>query len=194
MKRRLPPAIGAAMIVTLLAACTGVNAGPRVAPEASLSSPAGTVSATTLAPSSTSSEASSSSATPGSESPATEPDNAAPQNPNGVPGVPTNEDDVAAAGPSNQAAQIKVTKAEQWQAPAGSSLRAELQRWADSARWTVVYETTIDYPLLADLRFQGRFDQVVGEFVRLYEQSDRPLVVDISVSQRLVHVTERQRR
>jgi CubicO group peptidase (beta-lactamase class C family) len=97
MKRRLPPAIGAAMIVTLLAACTGVNAGPRVAPEASLSSPAGTVSATTLAPSSTSSEASSSSATPGSESPATEPDNAAPQNPNGVPGVPTNEDDVAAA-------------------------------------------------------------------------------------------------
>lgn len=84
--------------------------------------------------------------------------------------------------------------AEEWTADVGSTLRAEVNKWAERANWTVIYDSSVDYPLFAELNFVGRFDQAVGKLIRLYERSARPLLVDISMSQRVVIITERRPR
>ena len=94
---------------------------------------------------------------------------------------------------SLQPTRVEVA-AEEWTADAGSTLHAEVNKWAERANWTVIYDSSVDYPLLAELRFEGRFDQAVGQFIRLYERSSRPLLVDISMSQRVVFITERRPR
>jgi hypothetical protein len=88
--------------------------------------------------------------------------------------------------------KIEVIKAEKWMANAGGTLRSEIMRWADKAGWKVVYESKTDYRLEGDVPFEGRFDEAVAQFIRLYERAEKPLVVDISMKQRLVYITERK--
>lgn len=82
-------------------------------------------------------------------------------------------------------------KAEQWIAKGGSTLRAELLRWAERAGWRVIYDTPTNYQLIHDVPLAGRFDEAVAALVRLYEAADEPLVADISVSQHLIYITNR---
>jgi hypothetical protein len=85
----------------------------------------------------------------------------------------------------------QVAKTEQWIAKGGSTLRAELLRWAERAGWRVIYDTTTNYQLVHDVPLSGRFDEVVAAFVRLYEVADEPLIADINVSQHLIYITNK---
>jgi hypothetical protein len=99
----------------------------------------------------------------------------------------------AAAAAPCPAGTVKpaLVKSEPWVAAAGSSLRAELLRWAEKAGWKLIYDTETNYELFADVPMYGRFDEAAGNLVRLYETAKRPLIADISVSQRLIYITNR---
>src|SRR5260363_20993 len=57
-----------------------------------------------------------------------------------------------------------------WAADKGSTLRASLQKWADQARWTLVWDVPegpnqqLNYPILAPLTFTGSVDQAVAAY------------------------------
>jgi Toxin co-regulated pilus biosynthesis protein Q len=81
-----------------------------------------------------------------------------------------------------------------WNAAKGSTLRESIQRWADQAKWTLVWEApdgidkTVNYPIVAPLHFQGSIDEAVGNCIRLYEHAKKPLGVEINREQRLLYV------
>jgi type IV pili sensor histidine kinase/response regulator len=81
-----------------------------------------------------------------------------------------------------------------WTAAAGSTLRESVQKWADQAKWTLVWDApdgvdkSVNYPIVAPLHFQGQIDEAVGDCIRLYEHAKKPLGVEINRSQRLLYV------
>jgi len=81
-----------------------------------------------------------------------------------------------------------------WIASAGSTLRESIQKWANEAKWTLVWDApdgvdkSVNYPIVAPLRFQGQIDVAVGNCIRLYEHAKKPLGVEINRSQRLLYV------
>src|SRR5260364_359909 len=81
-----------------------------------------------------------------------------------------------------------------WAADKGSTLRASLQKWADQARWTLVWDVPegpnqqLNYPILAPLTFTGSEDQAVAACISLYEQAEKPLAVQIQRAQKLFYV------
>ncbi|KMY85742.1 hypothetical protein BUMB_03037 [Candidatus Paraburkholderia calva] len=81
-----------------------------------------------------------------------------------------------------------------WTAPAGSTLRDSIQEWATQAQWTLVWDApdgvdkSVNYPIIAALQFQGPIDQAVDDCIRLYENSKKPLAIEINSSQRLLYV------
>ena len=87
---------------------------------------------------------------------------------------------------------IAIKPKEVWVAEAGSTLRDTIQTWAAKAKWTIVWDSKMDFPLRGPLRFEGRFDEAVAQFITMYEQSDKPLVADISLQQSLIYVTNRK--
>lgn len=81
---------------------------------------------------------------------------------------------------------------EVWTGESGESLKTSVMKWAEKAKWNVIWDTTIDYPLLAPVSFEGRFDEAVAQFVRLYEGAEQPLVADIQSQQSLIYITNRR--
>jgi type IV pili sensor histidine kinase/response regulator len=81
-----------------------------------------------------------------------------------------------------------------WSASAGSTLRESIQKWADQAKWTLVWDApdgadkTVNYRIVAQLSFQGPIDEAVGECIRLYERAKKPLGVEINRQQKLLYV------
>ncbi len=81
-----------------------------------------------------------------------------------------------------------------WTATTGSTLRESIQKWADQAKWTLVWDApdgvdkSVNYPIVAPLHFQGQIDEAVGDCIRLYEHAKKPLGVEINRSQRLLYV------
>ncbi|MBN3815214.1 hypothetical protein G3N57_00700 [Paraburkholderia sp. Se-20369] len=81
-----------------------------------------------------------------------------------------------------------------WSAAKGSTLRDSIQKWANEAKWTLVWDApdgpdkTVNYPIVAPLQFQGSIDQAVGDCIRLYEHAKKPLGVEINQGQRLLYV------
>lgn len=110
-----------------------------------------------------------------------------------VTGVKSAAIDVAVTeGPVSSSKPLpQVVKTEQWVAKGGSTLRAELLRWAERAGWRVVYDTTTDYQLIHDVPVRGRFDEAAATLVRLYDVAEQPLIADISIPQRLIYITNR---
>jgi hypothetical protein len=82
---------------------------------------------------------------------------------------------------------------EVWIGDVGTSVKAAIAQWSDKAGWSVVWDTKIDDPLMAPVRFEGTFDEAVGQFIRLYERAEQPLVVDIQPGQKVVYITQRRR-
>lgn len=87
---------------------------------------------------------------------------------------------------------IAIKPKEVWVADAGSTVRDTIQLWAAKAKWTIVWDSKTDFPLRGPLRFEGRFDEAVAQFITMYEESDKPLVADISLQQSLIYVTNRK--
>lgn len=98
---------------------------------------------------------------------------------------------VGAVAPIIQIKPIPVPK-EAWVGESGSSMKATIMAWAGKAHWNVVWDTKTDYPLLAPVKFEGHFDEVVAQFIHLYEVAEQPLVADIQPQQNLIYITNRK--
>jgi hypothetical protein len=95
-------------------------------------------------------------------------------------------DDELLSSPQPQPAVVDV-----WQAKAGATLSAVINEWGKKAGWDVVWNIDFDYPIQAQLVFEGSFlDVIVGVF-RSYETAERPLLVDVYEKQHLIVITER---
>lgn len=95
--------------------------------------------------------------------------------------------------PDRPAAPI-VVPLEVWRGEKGGTLRTELQRWAERAGWTLIWNAKkgpdeVNYGLPAPVEFEGTFDQAVAAWIKRYEKAKIPLYVDIQQSQKVVHVT-----
>jgi type IV pili sensor histidine kinase/response regulator len=81
-----------------------------------------------------------------------------------------------------------------WIGEESSTLRESLETWAKKAGWLVIWDKNIaeiDYPLLASVQFQGTFDEAASAFISLYKKARIPLLLDIQLSQKLIHITRR---
>ena len=80
-----------------------------------------------------------------------------------------------------------------WIAKAGSTLRESVADWAKCADWVLKWNADdLDYPIIGDLTYQGSFQDAITGVFRAYEKSERPMLVDGSVKQRLLVVTEKK--
>lgn len=79
-----------------------------------------------------------------------------------------------------------------WLAKTGSTLRESITTWADEAGWNVLWmPEDLDYPIIADLRYEGTFEHAVTKIFRAYEESERPFWVDGNATQKALIVTEK---
>lgn len=89
---------------------------------------------------------------------------------------------------------------EVWVGEDGSSLQEAIFKWVakENARrpagrkWKVIWDTKTNYDLKADVRFEGSLDEAVGQFIKLYEKGDKPLIVRIQPEQLVIYVTNRK--
>lgn len=86
-----------------------------------------------------------------------------------------------------------------WQAPAGTTLRETLLKWAGETRcesgaspyWTVIWPTTVtDYRLDGPLMFRGNFESMLGQMFELYRTAQKPLYAEASRVQCIVSVSD----
>ncbi len=64
---------------------------------------------------------------------------------------------------------------ETWVAPTGALLRETLTDWSEKAGWTVVYNTTFEYPIQAGARFSGHFVDAAANLIKSFSAA-RPMV------------------
>ena len=80
----------------------------------------------------------------------------------------------------------------QWQAKAGSTVRATVEDWGKRSGWMIVWPMNdLDYRVVAPLNFDGSIVDATGRLARLYEAAQRPLAVDIHLSQRVIVFSEK---
>lgn len=77
-----------------------------------------------------------------------------------------------------------------WVAKKGDTLRESVSAWVTKAGWQgLVWNADYDYPIEAQLTFEGSFkDAIVGIF-RAYEKAQRPLYADAHEPQKIIVVT-----
>jgi hypothetical protein len=61
-----------------------------------------------------------------------------------------------------------------WVAEAGRTLRETLQDWAAKAGWTLVWQSSFDYPLMAPARLDGDFAAAVAALLRGFSEATPP--------------------
>lgn len=90
-------------------------------------------------------------------------------------------------------------KGKTWTAPAGTTLREMLMKWAQDTRcesgastnWTVIWPVSVtDYRLDAPLTFRGSFETMLGQMFDLYRTAQKPLYAEASRMQCVVSVTD----
>lgn len=81
-----------------------------------------------------------------------------------------------------------------WAAEPGSTLRDSVEAWAKRANWNVIWRAAgLDYPIEAPLRFEGTFQEAIGQVFPLYDKAPRPFYVNVSPpAQRLIEVVEKK--
>ncbi|SDG73400.1 type IV pili sensor histidine kinase and response regulator [Pseudomonas benzenivorans] len=81
-----------------------------------------------------------------------------------------------------------------WAAESGSTLRDSVEAWAKRANWNVIWRAVgLDYPIEAPLRFEGTFQEAIGQVFPLYDKAPRPFYVNVSPpAQRLIEVVEKK--
>ncbi|EPB2250937.1 TcpQ domain-containing protein [Citrobacter youngae] len=92
-----------------------------------------------------------------------------------------------------------VIQGKTWTAPAGTTLREMLMKWAQDTRcesgasphWTVIWPVDVtDYRLDAPLTFRGSFETMLGQMFDLYRTAQKPLYAEASRMQCVVSVTD----
>ena len=92
-----------------------------------------------------------------------------------------------------------VIQGKTWTAPAGTTLREMLMKWAQDTRcesgasphWTVIWPVAVtDYRLDAPLTFRGSFETMLGQMFDLYRTAQKPLYAEASRMQCVVSVTD----
>lgn len=78
----------------------------------------------------------------------------------------------------------------EWIAEHGTTLRAAVEEWSSKAGWTVIWDASIDYPIVGTLRYRGEYLDAVRGIFLAHAHAARPLQADAYVGQKLVHVTE----
>ncbi|ECC1750090.1 pili assembly chaperone [Salmonella enterica subsp. diarizonae] len=90
-----------------------------------------------------------------------------------------------------------VPSGKEWRAPAGTTLRENLTKWAEEtpcdtpgiAHWMVIWpESVTDYRLDAPLIFHGSFEAITGEVFDLYRTASTPLYAQGSRMQCVITV------
>jgi len=79
-----------------------------------------------------------------------------------------------------------------WVAKTGATLRESVSEWGEKAGWQVVWRADFDYPILAQLTFGGAFIDAIVSVFRSYEKAERPLLVDVHESQKLIVISPRK--
>jgi type IV pili sensor histidine kinase/response regulator len=62
----------------------------------------------------------------------------------------------------------------QWIAESGHTLRETLQGWAAKAGWTIVWQSSFDYPLMASARLSGDFPAAVAALIEGFSEAAPP--------------------
>ncbi len=90
-----------------------------------------------------------------------------------------------------------------WTMAKGVMLSDGIQDWMEQTasggerfRWTLDWdafegpnkEKRVDYKIVAPLRFSGSIDEAVAQLIVLYRKSPQPLVVQINLDQRVIHI------
>lgn len=86
-----------------------------------------------------------------------------------------------------------------WTLAKGNTLKSGLLEWAARATchapgtttWQIRWETVVNYPIDAPLRFEGDFRKALGEVLALYQQAEKPLRAETISAQCLARVMER---
>lgn len=81
-----------------------------------------------------------------------------------------------------------------WVAKAGATLRESVSAWSEKAGWQIVWRADFDYPILAQLTFNGVFIDAITGLFRSYEKAERPLLVDVHETQKLIVISPRSGR
>lgn len=81
-----------------------------------------------------------------------------------------------------------------WVAKAGATLRESVSAWGEKAGWQIVWRADFDYPILAQLTFNGLFIDAITGIFRSYEKAERPLLVDVHEMQKLIVISPRSGR
>ncbi len=58
-----------------------------------------------------------------------------------------------------------------WNAPAGESLRSLLMKWGEQSGWTVIWKLDRDYTLEAGVVFRGTFIEAASAFIRSFARA-----------------------
>lgn len=91
-----------------------------------------------------------------------------------------------------KAAQASARASQAWEAKTGGTLRESVAEWAKRAGWQLVWSAPIDYPIAAQLTFEGAFLDAVTSVFRSYEKAERPLLVDVHEGQKVIVVSLRK--
>lgn len=76
-----------------------------------------------------------------------------------------------------------------WVAESGSDVESTLKAWAHTAKWTVIWDTSANYGIVAPMVFRGSFVEGASALIRTYQGAPEPLFMDVSTSQKLLHIT-----
>lgn len=90
-----------------------------------------------------------------------------------------------------------VVPKEVWVGEVGSTVKTEIGKWTKRAKgpsgeWKLIWDTKTDYTIDVEVRFEGRLDEAVGSWIKLYETGDKPLSVQFQMDQRLIYVTNKK--
>lgn len=92
-----------------------------------------------------------------------------------------------------------VVQGKSWLAPAGTTVREMLMKWAEDTRcesgasphWTVIWPVSVtDYRLDAPLTFRGSFETMLGQMFDLYRTAQKPLYAEASRMQCVISVSD----
>lgn len=76
-----------------------------------------------------------------------------------------------------------------WKAKTGATLKATVEDWAKAANWTVVWDTKVDYPIVAELAVENDFVSALGELFAQYERAQVPLLIDLHSLNKIIVVS-----
>lgn len=77
-----------------------------------------------------------------------------------------------------------------WTALPGDSLRDAVQIWSQREGWQVEWDAEIDYDIVAGLSYRGTYLEAIRGIFKAHAGAERPLLVDLYPTQKLIHVTE----